>query len=456
MNSYTFFKMLLLFSLSFLSCKKYLDVKPSTYLAVPNSDVDFLALLDNAEVMNLGSPRGTSAFGAFSSDDYFLIPTAINSMAEEVVQGYTYRRSDIFFGYPVTDWKIVYSPIYYANLCLEGLNENSKLHNQIKGSALFFRAYYHLSLLWDYGKAYHSVDSKKDLGIILRTSTKNITLPRSTVEECYKQILEDLHEAAELLPDVPSHVMRPSKAACFALLARTCLSMRDYENALNFATECLKIKSNLLDFKQITFSGNTPFAQYAYSWNPGEVIFYSEMNKASLGVYLAGSNARVDTTIFESYSTTDIRKTAFFKASGGYHQFIGSYAGRSAFLFSGLATDEIYLIKAECLARKGLKDSSLNVLNTFLKHRHNDNFTPLTFGSEDEVLQAILQERRKELLYRGIRWSDIKRLNLEGFNISLHRKIGNETYTLLPNSNYFALPLPRDLIELTGVTDNPE
>ncbi|MNT62417.1 hypothetical protein D3C72_2001370 [compost metagenome] len=57
----------------------------------------------------------------------------------------------------------------------------------------------------------------------------------------------------------------------------------------------------------------------------------------------------------------------------------------------------------------------------------------------------ILDERRRELAMRGIRWSDIKRLNREGYGITLKRVLGDETVVLQPGSDSYILPLPKDL-----------
>jgi hypothetical protein len=55
---------------------------------------------------------------------------------------------------------------------------------------------------------------------------------------------------------------------------------------------------------------------------------------------------------------------------------------------------------------------------------------------------------------RGLRWSDIKRLNKENYQITPERKIGSNTYLLPPNSSRYALPLPDDIIRLTGMQQN--
>jgi len=57
---------------------------------------------------------------------------------------------------------------------------------------------------------------------------------------------------------------------------------------------------------------------------------------------------------------------------------------------------------------------------------------------------------------RGLRWMDIKRLNKENRNITIKRLIGGQEFTLSPNANYYALPLPNDIIQLTGMQQNPD
>jgi hypothetical protein len=93
-------------------------------------------------------------------------------------------------------------------------------------------------------------------------------------------------------------------------------------------------------------------------------------------------------------------------------------------------------------------------LNTLLIKRHSPAFIPLTASSAQEALDIVLMERRKELLMRGIRWSDIKRLNKESRNIIPTRVINNQIYTLAPNEDRYALPLPTDIVNLTGIAQN--
>lgn len=84
-----------------------------------------------------------------------------------------------------------------------------------------------------------------------------------------------------------------------------------------------------------------------------------------------------------------------------------------------------------------------------------NRFKPFTAASADDALALVLKERRKELLFRGLRWIDIKRLNKEGAGINITRLVNGMRYTLEPGDPRFALPLPADVIDASGMPQNP-
>lgn len=80
---------------------------------------------------------------------------------------------------------------------------------------------------------------------------------------------------------------------------------------------------------------------------------------------------------------------------------------------------------------------------------------PLTASDEEAALELILNERRKELPFRGLRWSDLRRLNKEGYNITLQRKL-DKNYILPPNDRRYVLPIPHTVLNLNGnITQYP-
>src|SRR5690606_13118288 len=87
----------------------------------------------------------------------------------------------------------------------------------------------------------------------------------------YSQILEDLNEAFELLPQFDPIKTRPSKIAAQALLSRVYLMMGDYDRAEAAASYVINREElSLMDYSSLDSTATYPFPQY----NP-EVIFYA-------------------------------------------------------------------------------------------------------------------------------------------------------------------------------------
>jgi hypothetical protein len=181
-------------------------------------------------------------------------------------------------------------------------------------------------------------------------------------------------------------------------------------------------------------------------------MFMSHLNQS----ILATSRAKIDSNLYQSYSPNDLRKTLFFSNNNnGTFGFRGSYSGATG-LVPGIIVDELYLIRSECNARLNNVGAAMQDLNTLLITRwKTGTFVPFAATTSAAALSIILTERRKELLYRSLRWSDIKRLNREGAGITLRRVLNGTVYELLPNSNHYALPLPDKLIQQTGIVQNP-
>ncbi|MGN6400817.1 MAG: RagB/SusD family nutrient uptake outer membrane protein, partial [Flavisolibacter sp.] len=367
---------------------------------------------------------------------------------------YTWEKDQLF---PLSrnEWSGVYDKVYIANSVLEGLNKvekgsgNTTEWDNIKGQALFLRAESFLQAAFIWTLAYDPATANSDPGLPLRLNSDfNITSTRSSNQQTYDQIINDLKAAIPLLPVVPVLVMRSSKPAGYGLMARTYLAMRDYDLAKKYADSCLALNNTLLDYNTIPTTGTFNITLFN-----AEVLYHAQM---AVPAPLISSNAKIDTALYQSYDTNDLRKEIFFKKNAdGSYGFYGNYT-HSAALFSGIATDEIYLVRAECNAREGNTTEALNDLNNLLSKRwKTGTFTPYTAANTSDALNKILNERRKELLMRGLRWMDIKRFNKEGANITLTRILNGQTYILNPNDPRFALPIPEDVIELSGMPQNP-
>lgn len=443
------------------SCKKYLDQKPSVTDVIPGSLDDLQRLLDQNTQLNSNS---NAALGELMSDNYYITDdvwqaqSASSNPTNLGEAGHYIWAADAM---PISKmWNDPYmGPIYYSNIVLDQLplityspTEQDR-YDAIKGAALFYRAYAFFELAQLYCRPF-SADNASLPGIVLRL-TSNVSAPstRATVQETYDQIVADLKSAAELLPATALFPTRPSKPAAFAALSRVYLSMRDYANAGNYAGKALEIKNELLDYNTITPVGPQPIGIFNK-----EVIFHSYSPN---GIILGRTRAKIDSTLYKSYHNDDLRKPVFFNANtganAGTYSFKGSYVGTTVDrVFAGLATDEIYLTRAECYARAGNTNAALADLNTLMQKRWRAGlFTPITATDATDALAKILAERRKELVYRGVRWMDIRRLNLESANIILQRKIAGTFYTLPPNDPRTVILIPWDEINRSGIEQNP-
>jgi tetratricopeptide (TPR) repeat protein len=440
----------LIIFISGVSCTEdFLDVKPDKSTVVPSTLIDMQALLDNDGVMNSNTP----GMGELSSDAYYNTYDRWNTLTSPYMKnGYIWAK-DIWEGQTSIDWNNRYQQAYYANVVLENLTkidkpEDSELYDRIKGTALFYRAFAFHQLAQLFCQPYILAESNNGPGIPLRlTSDLNVPVTRSTVKETYDQIVNDLLESVELLPEADSYKTRPVKTSAHAFLSRVYLSMQDYDKSLDQAEAAITPSWQLIDFNTLI-----PSASYPMTRENSEVLFQCRMT-----VYTTLSSSRliIDSVLYKSYENNDIRKTAWFKTVSGNKTFKGSYDGSSQF-FNGIALDEIYLTKAECLARKGRVEEALNVLNDLISTRYfSGTYVPYSTNSQQEALNFILLERKKEILFRGIRWMDLRRLNLDASTATtLYRNLNGTVYTLAPNSPNYILPIPDDVIAFNGISQN--
>lgn len=437
------------------SCRKFLAMKPSNNFVVPASLQDVRALLDNANELNFKSPTQ----GEGSADDYYMTNSRFDNIDHLMQARYIWDYAYIE-GSNLADWQRLYYGVYLVNVALETLtivekdSANFNEWNELQAMAKVYRANLLLRGVWIFGKAYNPETSTTDPGMVLRTVT-DISVPttRSSVQETYEFILKDLKESIRYLPHRQGLATRPSRAAAYGLLARTYLSMREYEKAGSYADSCLMIQSELMDFNNdIVISPNAD-AQNPFGPFDKEVIFSTASSVLSMYTMHSGYG-RIDTTLLQSYEHGDLRKAAYFRDIGdGEAELRGKFSDFP--LFTGITAGEMYLIRAEYLIRDNQIKAGLSDLNKLRKHRFLlDFYESIELSDGRHALQTVLDERRKELVMRDLRWMDVKRLNLEGANIVLKRVVDGVEHLLLPNDPKFACPLPNEIILHTGIRQN--
>lgn len=445
------------------ACNKqdFLAKKPSTNILVPTTLSDFQALLDNVKVFGL-----VPVLGEASTDNYYVSYNAWQAMTLREHNAYRWAQ-DIYGGQPgQLDWNIPYQQVFYANVVLDGLAgmkkspDSTANWNALAGAALFYRAFAFYNLAQLFAPAYDAATASSDLGIPIRTSSAIDTLSaRASVRATYDQILSDLHQAENYLPaGLPGRTLnRPVRICAQALLARVYLSMRNYPLARASADSVLKVDSTLMDYDTLNAASTFPVSllnpetlyQASFLGAPSSTPYFSVIS----GGYPTTS---IDSNLIRSYDSNDLRLPVFYRTRNGGASFYlkGSY-NSTIYPFGGLAVDEVILTRAEGAARAGDAAAAISDINALLKKRwKSGTFSGYTVASAAEALDTVLLERRKELAFRGLRWTDLRRLNKEGANITLRRILVNGSNTtaatLAPNDINYTLPIPPDVISLNG------
>lgn len=489
---------LLLFSLGLSSCQKYLDIKKSSSQTFMTTANDCQLMLDDYAKMNTGYPLD----GEISADDYFISSTSAQlSDIPQIEKDLYHWNANAQRVSASPNWVNPYNVVNNANLVLQTLdnlkggNDDPALLNALRGSALFYRAYCFWNVAQMYAKPYTASTASQDPGIPLKLDPDiNIKSTRGTIQDTYNRILQDLKEALNLLPRTSSYTTRPNKIAAYAMLARTYLSMADYPNALINANAALEIKNDLMDYNDLDEFGDPPFARFNE-----EVIFHtiSSFSYGNPGVgtilipgYSWDPNscvAKINPDLAASYNDNDLRKAMFLKpnsinvnlknAAGddspvtledGTYMFTGNYEPTNdPTFFTGLAVDEMLLIRAECYARAGNVGLAVADLNSLLTKRwRSGTYTDIsTQITADEAINTTLSERRKELLMRGLRWTDLRRLKKAAVRITKEVtftgldtnpiKVESTTTATLPvNDPRFTLLIPKQVMDNSNLAQN--
>lgn len=406
------------------------------------------ALLDATSIINQAP-----SLGEISADDYYLAAGTTSDLGTVEINASTWQ-ADLFENKGNSkDWNTPYTQVYYANSILDawgriaqtGANEQA---DNVYGSALFTRAYAFFNIAALFAPVYDNNNAASTAGIPLRLEADIETRStRATLQETIEQIITDCTNASPLLPAQPdpARKTRASQPAVYALMARLHLYIGNYDKAYLYADSCLQRMPALTNYRDSSLwalTGKRP--------NYAEIIYESSLlNTAEIMKRFV-----VDSNLVRLYEKDDLRTSLYFTGSL-------PTPNRSWFSplswFCGLSVDEMYLVRAEAAARTGYTREAMNDLNALRASRwRNGNYIPLATTDKEEAIHLILLERRKELVYRGIRWLDLKRFNKLEINTTLLRTVDSKPpYTLPPGDKRYVLPIPPDVIKETGMEQNP-
>lgn len=366
-------------------------------------------------------------------------------------------------------WRAAYTGILNANFIINSGPAGTNAM-QLKAQALAARALLYFKLVNLYARPY--TDNPTGLGVPLVLTYDAYKLPgRNTVAEVYAQIVKDLQAAYATAPEFSSSITI-SKYAVKALLAKVYLYMGNDGVA--------KAKETALDV--ITNSGFrlVPAADYVAYWgNPVaqtakvETLFEVDAdvtnNNSSEDVaflYTGYRDVYASRELDSLYSPTDVRhkllepgNTKSGGATGGAPAYVikkfpnALNADRDNLKVMRLA--EVYLIAAEA-SLPGSETEARTYLNIVATKR-DTSFTgyPVTTTGPG-LLNAIVQERRKELAFEGDRFFDLNRLKRDVVRRRNDGAIPNANLTIPYTSTRRILPIPQSEIQANPAIANQQ
>lgn len=344
-------------------------------------------------------------------------------------------------------WNNLYKQIYVSNEVISGVmasqNGTEARKKLAYAEALVQRSCAYLMLVNQYAAVYDPSNASSTEGVPLLLSPDLFQkLNRAKVQTVYEQIIRDTENAIPDLPNVPDYNSKPSKAAAYALLARTYLMMRDFEKASENAGKALAIQNTLNDLQSYTAN----ISLYPPKLDDGETI----LSKLVAGYF----EAKLSDELLAIFDKRDLRYTLFTRddaSVGGRRYSKHNILNQGKYL--GLSVPEMILIQAEHYARTGNAAKVNELLNQIrVKRFKAADYTPLALTNTSDLLGEVIKERRRELMGTGLRWFDQRRLTLDpAFARDLVRVLNGQTYTLSPGSNRFIYPVNDAILKL-----NPE
>lgn len=301
-------------------------------------------------------------------------------------------------GYVGAAWRGYYSALYQVNTLITALGKMRETPGrlQIKGVAHFFRGYIYYNLVTRFG------------GVPLLKQNTLEKLPRSSASEVWSLIEEDLTIAMENAPgfstDLGSNFYFVSKEAAQALMARVKLAQGKNSDAATLAEGLINSPTFRLDSFDKIFraAGNTEviFAfrnQTAESSINMSTLFYTYAHPQS-GSYVYKPNPGA-MNMFEAGDLRAAISVDTYQGLDVVNKYPSGQQGTDPLMVTRLA--EMYLISAEAQGMAGI--DRLNEL------REARGVGPVNAASEEEYLDLVLEERRRELFAEGFRWIDLVR-----------------------------------------------
>lgn len=421
----------------FLFGEAYLreDVALHTWLDVMTDDVK-----ENIKGFSFGSDTRGNAFGYYTWQP---------APEETIAGGLNNDKA----------WATYYHSILICNIVLSSMDDMSGTKaekDDLRAEAHALRAYCYFMLVNLYGEPYQSATAEQDAGVPLNdvVGMEDRKFERESVATIYRQIEEDLSHAIQYFKSsgMTKTCFRWNLPATYLLASRVSLYKKDYDKVIEYATQVITTNPQIYDLAVMSTDD-----YFINDKNPEILLTYGNY-LISYYANLAKCNFPVADDLVASFGSNDLRLTACFnKRSSVYTACKSEQSGTTGLFGFALRTSEAYLNRAEAYAAKGDKEKALNDLKTIRVNRLKV-YQDLSADSQEEAIQRVREERRRELCFEFHRWFDLRRWDRPRIEHTFTRDIKKpdvvEKYVLEQNDEAYTLPLPQSVIDFDPTMPN--
>ena len=437
------------------SCTKYLDIKPYGEV-IPKTADEFSSLLntilediDYGEENIIGNPSSAVEFEAYADnfEANLTVYPAGNNLA-------------LYVGTRLSNQQYLYSNLYEVirdcNIVIDNLQErDTRLGKDILGTAYALRGICYYNLLRNFSEP--PVGNMNGKGVPLVTKFDMEARPiRSSIEETFIQAESDMLAAISF--DIQDKIYRFNTDVMEGFLARLYFWAGKWGQAKSYAEKVL-VKYPLLNGASYLEMMQSRMSPKGNMLMKGFILSES----SSVTGYNGSENSLTARPVSKRFVELFIEKDRDIRYALSFnrkreHQKHG---------FGCLRSAEMQLILMESLYHGGDKPGALAALNELRRNRiegvtdyttetlptvNQDEYIKVDVYGEEltPLLNAILNERRKELFMEGDRWYELKRNGRPEFwSAKQGRKY--TTYKFM-----YTFPLPIQDIEIVeGLIQNP-
>lgn len=398
----------------------FLDKEPTDSVSS-----DEVGVPGNAERLFNGAWYNLFEYGTtYANIGYRALQCQDDMMADDVVSrpAYGFNSSYQFNDIAIPNnsrtsfaWYLIYKTIDNCNTAIVIEGDSPELL-QAKGQALALRAFCYLHLAQHYQFTYLKDPTAPCVPIYTEpTTSETVPKAKSTVAQVYQRVFDDLNLAQDYLKNYTrkgdGQKFKPNANVVNGLLARAYLLTGQWEEAAKAAAAARQGYSLMTTTAE--YEGFNNVSNKEWIWGHPQTLAQSDasynfyyLDATYVGAY---SSFMADPHFRDTFSEGDIRLGLFQWMREGYlgYKKFHMRADDTADIVL-MRASEMLLIEAEALAREGFPEKAVIPLNE-LRHARGLGDYDLTGKSQDDVVNEILMERRRELWGEGFSITDILR-----------------------------------------------